>query len=129
MAYTKIEAGEDTFLEFQLYDADGEAISIDDLVALVIYMICNANESVLYKFNKAGGTGYTALTKDTVYLYNTWIESGVTKDLVGKYRFEVLMTETETDLSDNELNTIGLTDADGNKLGIEFVNNQVKDEL
>jgi hypothetical protein len=115
MAYTDVNSGEDILIEISLTDDDGNEISIDDLSELYVFVVCDADESILKKFNKAGTGEYTALIKDTEYEYHAWLESSETKGLNGKYRLEIMMQETEAELSDTKRETI-----EGNIDGFRF---------
>lgn len=106
MAYSDVNSGEDILIEISLTDDDDNQISIDDLLELYVFIVSDTDESILKKFNKAGAGEYTALIKDTEYQYHGWIESGESKNLHGKYRLEVMIQETEAELSDSKRETI-----------------------
>jgi len=98
--------GEDIPILIAMTDENGNAMNIDDLTELYVYII--HDNTIQKKFSKAGDTGYDALIKITTTSYVARWLSGDTKDAnTGMQNLEVNIVESDVDYQDNEKNTIG----------------------
>ena len=101
--------GDDIDIDIIVTDENDDAVNIENLAELYIYI--THNNSVLIQFNKAGTGGFTALKKITSYLYLAIIKSGTTKSAeLGNYNIDGNVIETDADYESSEKNTITIED-------------------
>ncbi|HUV83652.1 MAG TPA: hypothetical protein VMV77_12740 [Bacteroidales bacterium] len=88
-----------------------EAINIDNLAELFLYILLKDNPIPLKKYSKAGGGDYIAFKKIDSYNYRAdWKSVDTSAASSGSYRIEVNVVETDTDFDDNEKNSVGTDD-------------------
>lgn len=103
--------GDDIPISIGLTDANGDAINIDNLAELYIYLMRSGNNTPAKKFSKAGTTGYKALVRvDTENYRADWLSADTKSATPGNYHLEINVVETDADYNDSEKNSIG-TDA------------------
>jgi len=89
----------------------GEAINIDDLAELFIYIMLRGNSTPINKFSKAGATGYTALLKvDSKHYRADWKSADTKVAIPNMYYLEINVVETDEDFDEDEKNSIGTVD-------------------
>lgn len=82
------------------------SVSIDDLAELYVFLIHRDSRTVGAQFNKAGSTGYTALTKVTAYIYKAiWGHTDTKGADLGMYDMDIAVIQTDADYEDSEKHT------------------------
>ena len=104
-------AGEDIRLLVEPQTSGGDAINIDDLTELYVYIV-GPTGATKARFSKSGvdigDKEFTALEKITSFSYALLIDSALTKEFIeGIYVIEVNLVGENTSLIDNKQNDIG----------------------
>ena len=100
--------GADIGILIQVNDSNGDAIVIDDLAELYVYIYVEGTETVVKKFSKAGTeSDVDALVKVSTTSYRAKWLSTVTKDAdPGDYSIMVNIVEVDTDYTSSQKNNI-----------------------
>lgn len=109
MAAVVRHQGDDVPLLISLTDSNDEAIDIDDLEELYIYVVSQEAGAVLAQFSKDGAGDFTALVKVTATQYRADVVSSLTKTAaLGAYNIDVNVVQTDAEYEDSKKNTIGI---------------------
>jgi hypothetical protein len=115
--------GDDIEVNVEILDENGDAISIDDLLELYVYIIQKPRHSIEAKYSKAGTGDYIALIKVTATKYKLWIPADISEDIPGgDLWIEINIAETQAELDSGIQNSVGAV-----KLA-EFRTSQIKTE-
>ncbi len=109
MAAVDKRQGDDIVLTISGTDAAGDAMNIDNLAELFVYVVNTSSKIILAQFSKAGAGSFTAFKKITPYIYSAIILSALTLDAqAGYYDLDINVVVTDADFNDSEKNTIGV---------------------
>lgn len=101
----QIFQGRDVAITLLIKDDAGDAVVIDDLDELYIYLSTGGDE--VKSFSKAGTGDHQALVKvDTTHYRVDWLSADTSVAAEGEYIMEVNIVESDAAYTDSEKNTI-----------------------